>query len=857
MTRIEVHKFGGTSVGSPARMREAAALIHRAVESAGADRVVVVTSAMGGVTDQLVAAAESAAAGDREGALATLVALRQRHAAACTELADGDSGAVLQAELDAFHDELDELLRAVAWLRELTPRTRAVVLATGEKAAARLLAAALRGVGLDRACAYDADTFLDTDGDYAEATPRHGVTEASIQAALGPRLEAGEVPVVTGFCGRSPEGATTLLGRGGSDYTATILGAALGAARVTIWTDVDGVYSADPRVVPEARSIAQLNYREAGELAFYGAKVMHQRTIIPVAGPGIPIAVKSTMQPDMPGTVVDARVSPGSHPVKAISAVRGLALVSIEGKGMAGVPGVAARAFSALAQERISVTMISQSSSETSICLAVREEQARDAEQALLHVFGADLSSGDVEEIVLRRHVGIVAAVGLGMAHTPGVARGTFRAIAAQNVNVLAIAQGASELNISLAVDADAVDGVVRALHREWRLHRRDTGDEAPDGLGLVVVGCGQIGRALLELVVARRDHVRERFGLVPSVVAVCDRSGFAFAPRGLDDATLDQLVAAKRDGVSIASLEVSPDRAKVGAGSPVDMIATALEWRIRRPVLVDVTDDPAGEATWRAGIALGCDVVTANKAPLAGPFESYAALQSAVRDAGVLLRTEATVGAGLPVLDTIEMLLATGDRLEQAEGCLSGTLGFLMTRLGEGLSLSEAVAEAIELGFTEPDPVEDLSGADVERKAVILARLAGFDDGRAEFSVAREGLVPDSFRGLAREDLLDKIRAEIDGPLAERIADCATRGEVLRFVATVQPGGVDVGVRAVAADSPLGMLHGPDNMIVVKSDRYADRPLVVSGPGAGVAVTAMGVFSDILRIAAERQQSS
>lgn len=872
--RVEVHKFGGTSVGDADRMLVAARRIADAAAAAvGADSdtetgagTVVVTSAMSGVTDLLVAAAMSAGSGQRDAAVGSVEPIREKHGAALRSLPPAEDSDAVAAALDAMHRELDELLRAVAWIREITPRTRAALLSIGEKAAARLLAHALRGLGLD-AVAVDADTFLDTDASFDEAAPLHGVCERSIRGALEPLLQEGKVPVVTGFCGRGPDGATTLLGRGGSDYTATLIAGGLGADSATIWTDIDGVYTADPRVVPDARSIGHLNFREAGELAFYGAEVLHQRTIIPVAnavpdgardasGVGIPIAIRSTMRPDLPGTLVDGRFTPGSHPVKAISAVRARALISIEGKGMAGVPGVAARAFGALAEEGISVTMISQSSSETSICIGLAEDDALAAELALKRAFGADLSHGDVEEIVVRRGVGIVAAVGLGMAHTPGVARGTFRALADRGLNVLAIAQGSSELNISLAVAGEDVDETVRALHREWRLHRRDTGEETASGFDLLLLGCGQIGRALVELIGHRREHVLERFGLEPRVVALCDRSTYAFAPRGLSADTLDTIGRHKADGGNLAGLSLPQvaDPANDDAPSAGAMVERALQWRLRRPVLVDVSNEGTSDAVYLRAMELGCDVVTANKEPIAGSFERFEVLRRTARSRGVRLRCEATVGAGLPVVETIEMLIATGDRLIEAEGCLSGTLGFLMTRLGEDVPLSDAVEEASALGYTEPDAAEDLSGADVERKAVILSRLAGFDlDGSVV--AARSGVVPDAMRGLPRRELLARLRAEVDGPLRERVAACRERGAALRYVATVRRDKIEVGLREVDAGSPLGMLTGPDNMVVLRSERYADRPLVISGPGAGVEVTAMGVLSDILRIAAERRQ--
>jgi aspartokinase/homoserine dehydrogenase 1 len=841
MPRTEVHKFGGTSVGDAAGIQAAAAIVAGAVRQA---RIVVVASAMTTVTDRLVAAAAAAARGERGEGLRGLVEILALHESALAEIG-GNEAADVRSELRRLVEEAEELVRAVALLHEMTPRTRDQLLAVGEKLSARLLALALRRRGVT-ARAMDADTFLETDGSFGEASPVTGVADRTIVAALKPLLEAGCVPVVTGFCGRAPDGATTTLGRGGSDLSATIVAAALGADEVTIWTDVDGVFSADPRVVPEARVIRQLNFREAAEMSFYGAKVLHQRTMIPVAARGIPVRTRNSFNPVHEGTIVDGRFTPGSHPVKAVTAIRGQGLVSVEGKGMAGVPGVAARLFGALAARGISVTMISQSSSESSICLAVPGDAAVEAERALKREFRSDITRADIDEIVVRRDVGLVAAVGLGMAQTPGVAARVFAALARRRINVLAIAQGSSELNITLGVDHADVAEAVRALHAEFGLDRLDTGEDTARGLDVLLVGCGKIGRALVGLLSERNAHVFERFGLHARVVAVTDRSGYLFVPAGIPAGALAAAVAAKEAGRTLREV-----RGALATGDPGEMVRHALTYRLSRPVLVDVTDRDGNAAVMLEALRLGCDVVTANKKPLSGPLDEFRALLGEAAASGRLLKAEATVGAGLPIVDTLEMLLAAGDRIVSAEGCLSGTLGFLMTRLEEGAALSDAVAEAVKLGYTEPDPVADLSGADVARKAVILGRLSGL----ALFDAppALTGLVDPGLAGLDLPTLLAKLRA-YDEPIAARVREARARGRVLRYLAKVEAGRIEVGPAEVPADSAIGMLKGTDNMIVFTSERYRTRPLVVSGPGAGVEVTAMGVLGDILRIAAERR---
>lgn len=839
----QVMKFGGTSVGDAGRILASARL---AVDERFGDRLVVVGSAMAGVTNALFEAAAAAARGERDPGLDTLAQIRRRHDEALDDLiartGRAEGSAELRSELHGIVAELEDLVRGIVAVTEITPRMRDRLVGAGEKLSVRLFAHALRGLG-QAARPLDADQFLETNDRFGNATPLAGVAERGIRAQLEPLLRAGEIPIVTGFIGHAPDGATTTFSRGGSDYTATILGAALGAERVTIWTDVDGVYTANPRIVPEARPVPQLNYREAGELSYYGAKVLHQRTIIPVANHGIPVVIRNSFAPDAGGTVVDGRFSPGSHPVKAISAIRGQALVSIDGKGMAGVPGIAARVFGTLARAEISVTMISQSSSESSICLAVPEVDAVAAELALKRGLRDELACGDVEEVTARREVALIAAVGLGMAHTPGIAARTFAALARRRVNVLAIAQGSSELNISLAVDDQDCDDAVRAIHDEFELEKLDTGEDTARRIDLLLIGLGSIGQTLLRLLDERAEHMRLRFGLEPRVVAIADRHGYLFRATGLSREELTRIRAVKADRQPLPDLTPSSDPAEA-------MLRHATRFRLARPVLVDLSDGDGMEALFAQALRAGCDIVTANKKPLAGATHDFQQLRQETESRRRLLKAEATVGAGLPIMDTLEMLLATGDRLLSAEGCLSGTLGFVMTRLEEGACFSDAVREAAEAGYTEPDPVVDLSGLDVARKALILGRLSGLALDPRELTCS--GLVEAELAGRGRNDLWIALK-ELDPLFSHRRDEARTRGEVLRYVARVAPGEIAVGLQAVPLDAPLGLLRGTDNRIVFQSERYDTRPLVLSGPGAGAVVTAMGVLSDLFRIAAER----
>lgn len=832
---IVVHKFGGTSVGSGERMR---GVVERVLERPDGEQAVVVVSAMSGITDLLVRLADTDA-----DVTSLLEILQVRHRDALAVVApDADADAVM----GTLVNELDAAARALRVLASPAPVLRDRILATGEKLAARMVALAFRGAGV-AAKAVDADTFLETDEQHAEANPLPGLTALSIRTTLQPLVDEGVVPVVTGFCGRSPSGRTTTLGRGGSDFTATLVGGGLNATRVLIWTDIDGVYTSDPRAVPEARTVTQLNYREAAELAYFGAKVLHPRTLEPVVSRSIPVQILNTFRPELPGTIVDARVTPGSHPVKGLSAVRNHGLLSLEGRGIAGVPGVAARLFRALADAGVSITMISQSNAESSITLAVPREDVEEADRAIRRAFCFDMAHGTIGDIQVRPSVGLVAAVGLGMANTPGIAGRVFRALARQGVNVLAIAQGSSELNISLAVEDPDVEPALRALHDAFGLDRRDTGVEDGRGLDLVVHGFGSVARMLVRMVAERQEDLRERTGHDVRVVAVSDRGALLVDPRGLSWERIEAASQRKQAGGRLAEEEGSEPFA-----SSEEAFARVWMWRLRRPVFVDLSSDPESGTLLLQALRAGADVVTANKWPLAGEEALFNALVATAQEQGRALRYEATVGAGLPVHDTIEMLRATGDRIHSIVGCLSGTLSWVLYRLQQGDAFSDAVLEAHRRGYTETDPVLDLVGGDVERKVLIAARSAGIPLRPQEITV--EPLVDRTLLGLSSSALAERLPAW-DAQMARALAEARVRSLRPRMVGRVGAHRGSVRLEFVGPQDPLYDLQETDNRIVIQSERYASRPLTVTGPGAGVEVTAMGVLGDILRVVGARRQ--
>jgi aspartokinase/homoserine dehydrogenase 1 len=827
-----VHKFGGASLADSAAVRHAVAIIRRHRH----EPTVVVVSAMAGTTDALLGVARQAGAGESRTVASLVDGLRSRHAEVARALLPaGRARADLLAYVGDVFAELEALAEGLRLLRELTPRTTDYLVSRGERLSARLVTAALEAEGT-RARYVDALDLVHTDGAFGQAAPDFARTDRSVQRTLLPLLARGIVPVVPGFIGAAPDGEVATLGRGGSDLTAMLLARALGASRVSLWKDVPGLLTADPRVVPDARVIPQLHAREAAELAYYGARVLHPRALIPVAGRRIPVYVRPFGDPDASGTEVSERVARARFPVKALSAAGGQALLTVAGNGMLGVPGIAARTFAALQARRISVSLISQASSEHSICFSVPETLARDATESLAREFAGEIARGEIDGVDVAPGMATVAVVGLGMAGTPGVAAGVFSALAAGKINVVAIAQGSSELNISVVVEARQAADAQRRIHAAFQLSRIAGGGVIqPERMEIVLLGFGQIGRALATLV----GRVR-RPALDLRIAAVVDRSGFVFDPQGLGARRLAALAAEKKKERRLAD---APGGQAATAEEAVRHIAG---YALTRPVLVDLTADDTGAAL-DAALTHGMDLVLANKLPLAGRRGASEALWQTARARGRRILHEATVGAGLPIIDTFHKLTESGDRVERIEGLLSGTLGFVLSEVGDGTPFSKAVRRAMALGYTEPDPREDLSGMDVGRKALILARLLGYPGELSRTAV--ESLVPKWARSIPLAEFLERL-AELDAGWRRRVDTAARDGMVLRYVATVTPARVAVGLRTVPMSSPLAAIKGSDNQLVFTTSRYKANPLVITGPGAGAEVTAAGVLNDILRLA-------
>ena len=827
---VELFKFGGASLADAAAVQHAIGII---VEPRQA-RLVTVVSALAGVTDSLLSLANAALAGDQRDVDAQMAVVHKLHRDVAVAIVAGvRARQALLKEIESAFADLRTLLHGVSSLRELTPRTRDFIVARGEQLSARLVVAGLQSRGV-RAEYVDAPEMILTDGKFGGAFPDLPATDRAVRARLLPMLKRKLLPVIPGFIGASPDGAVVTLGRGGSDLSATVIGRALRAERITLWKDVPGLMTTDPRLVPTARIIPQLNVREAAELAYYGAKVLQPRALIPLARMRIPVFVRPFATPEAPGTEISMRRTLTRYPVKALSVIRGQALVTVTGNGMLGVPGISARTFAALHAAQINVAMISQASSEHSICLCVPAERATDARAALEQTFAVELSRHELEGVDVQLAMAMLAVVGLGMAGTPGIAARMFRALSDHGVNIVAIAQGSSELNISVVIAAADAETAARAVHEEFQMDKIGGGGiRQTDRMDVVILGFGLIGRELVRMLPRVRTRVR------PNIVALIDRSGYVFAPQGIPARQLAALADKKSDGRSLAHLEGGH------AATANEAIAHIAKHALVHPVVADLTATETVPAL-RIALQAGMDIVLANKRPLSAPLHEVEALQSLARKHGRRILHETTVGAGLPVMDSYAKLVETGDKVLRIEGCTSGTLGFLLTGIGRGQPFSVTLRKAMSLGYTEPDPRDDLSGMDVARKALILARLLGFKGELTDVSV--ESLVPVASRRLPLATFLARLD-QLDASWTERHAAAQKQERVLRYVLLATPRRVKVGLRAVPLSHPLAGLRGTDNQIVFTTRRYREHPLVITGPGAGPAVTAAGVLNDLLQL--------
>jgi aspartokinase/homoserine dehydrogenase 1 len=814
---MKILKFGGSSVGSPERIRSVASIV---LEAATADRVVVVVSAFQGVTDQLLRCARLAEKGDTH-YQAHFRQIAERHHSAVKALLKNPARLRVAAELDARLKELDDVLRGISLLGDCPPRALDLAASFGERLSALIIAAHLDQLG--RAECVDARQFVITDDQFTHASVQFEQTNRSTQAYFRRMQQKGRqpvIPVVTGFLGSTEDGRTTTIGRNGSDYTAAILGAALRADVIEIWTDVDGILSADPRAVPSAFVLRQMTYEEAMELSYFGAKVLHPAAIAPAVAKKIPIYIKNTFNPKAPGTCISQTAESWERVAKGITAVEDIALLTLRGIAMVGVPGTAERLFRALASHRVNVVLISQASSEHTICFAVSNSDVERARRAVGEEFRFELHNG-LTLLDERPNQTVVAIVGEGMKGTPGVSGRVFDALGRNNVNVSAIAQGASERNISFVVDSAQRIRALNVVHEAFFEERKK--------LAVILIGVGNIGSALLGQFDQQRSYLSGR-GFDIRVCCVANSKKYVLDAGGIDLSGWKQALSQSRSAMHPRRL--------------ADEIA-GLE--LTNAVLVDCTASSEIAAAYPDFVNANLHIVTPNKKANVLPWKDYAALTELMKRRRKYFLYEANVGAGLPVISTLGDLIASGDQVLKIEGIFSGTLSYLFNHYDGARPFSAVLREAHELGFSEPDPRDDLSGEDVARKLLIIARHLGL---RWDMKDIRfENLVPVSLRkGAFSPSAFDRF-ARVDAAMRRRLEDARLRGHVLRYVGVLEGNTGTAGLRGFPQTHPFAGTKGSDNIIAITTRRYSHTPLVVQGPGAGADVTAMGVFSDILKL--------
>jgi aspartokinase/homoserine dehydrogenase 1 len=807
---FRILKFGGTSVSSASGMDVIRAQVEERLRSS---RPIVVVSAFGGTTDALLGAARAAAAGETDGRLEEIAA--RQHAAVDRLLGPGARGLVTGIDVDL--GELSRLLQGIGMLGECSPKTLDWVLSFGERISTRVVVAALRQRGLE-AQRCDARGFMITDDRFGEARVDFAATA---DAARSHFETAPGVQVVTGFIGATRKGETTTLGRGASDYTASVLGAVLGAEAVEIWTDDPGVMSADPREVPGAFPLPELSYDELLELSHWGAKVMHAAAVRPLREKNIPLHIRSTMAPQDPGSLVSRDGgSSAARPVRGVASVDRAVLVQVEGAALSRA-SVLARMFSMSSGLAGSQLFVSQGSSERSVCFALRPDVAMTVIPALEDEFGLERRSGELEPFRVEEDSSIVTVVGEAMRRQPGTAGRVFGVLGNHGINIRAIAQGSSELSISFALGRDQRTSALRAIHDVFFAPR-------PRPAELFIAGVGRVGAELLGQLAA---GAAERHRLV--VAGISRRSGAVLDPSGID---------------------LGRWRESLDAGSAsLDALVEAALASGRHPrIFVDCSASPEPVAHYERLLRAGVAVVTANKVGFSSGLEVYRGFEAAAAE-GARFYHETTVGAALPVLNTLRDLVATGDEIDSVDGVLSGSVGYVFDRVMAGVPFSRAVAEAHERGYTEPDPRDDLSGLDVARKLLILARQAGLPVELEEVVV--EPVLPGEGWASLDLDAFWKRLPEVDAGFETRRMEGDAAGVRLVFLASLQGHRATVRLQTVGPEHPCWSLRGTENLVAIRSSRYREVPLVVRGPGAGPAVTAAGVMADVLRARSEASE--
>ena len=810
---MKVMKFGGTSVGSV----ESILSVKRIVEAeAGREPVIVVVSALGGITDKLIKTSRMAAAGDAayedefRGIVSRHVEMVKR------VIPEFDAQMTMQRRVGELLNELKDIFQGIYLIKDLSQKTSDTIVSYGERLSS-IIAAQLTGARW-----YDSRSFIKTEKKFSKHVLDTELTNRLVRETFG---ELPPLALVPGFIATDKDtGEVTNLGRGGSDYTAAIIAAALDADSLEIWTDVDGFMTADPRVISTAYTINELSYVEATELCNFGAKVVYPPTIYPVCHKNIPILIKNTFNPAGAGTVIKQTVSsPQGKAIKGISSINDTSLITVQGLGMVGVIGVNYRIFKALAKNGISVFLVSQASSENSTSIGVRNADADLACSVLTEEFAKEIEMGEISPMQVERDLATVAIVGENMKHTPGIAGKLFGTLGRNGINVIACAQGASETNISFVVDGKSLRKSLNVIHDSFFLSEYQV-------LNLFICGIGTVGGKLIEQIHSQRQRLMQENGLQLNVVGIADASRSMFSREGFD-------LSRFREELKEKGQESDTQRLRDGV----------IGMNIFNSVFVDCTASPDVAGIYEELLRHNISVVAANKIAASSEYENYLRLKQTARQRGVKYLFETNVGAGLPIINTINDLIHSGDKILKIEAVLSGTLNYIFNQLSADVPFSQTIRMAQQERYSEPDPRIDLSGKDVIRKLVILAREAGYRIEQGD--VERHLFVPDDFFEGSLDDFWRKVPT-LDADFEARRQKLEAEHKHWRFVARLDGGRASVGLMEVAPGHPFYGLEGSNNIILLTTERYREYPMMIQGYGAGADVTAAGVFADIMSIA-------
>lgn len=808
---MKVLKFGGTSVGSVNSMLS----VKKIVEAID-EKVIVVVSALGGITDKLINTSKMAAMGDAAYEKEMKEIVNRHIEIVYTVIPAGKGREVLLDQVNELLSELKDIFQGIYLIRDLSPKTSATIVSYGERLSSIIVATLIKDAQW-----FDSRTFIKTEKKHNKHILDSELTSQLVKETF---KELPQVALVPGFISSDKNtGEVTNLGRGGSDYTASIIAAALEADILEIWTDVDGFMTADPRVISTAYPIKELSYVEAMELCNFGAKVVYPPTIYPVCHKNIPILIKNTFNPDAPGTIIKQEADHSSKAIKGISSINDTCLITMTGLGMVGVIGVDHRLFRALAENGISVFLVSQASSENSISIGVRNGEAELACSLLNEEFAKEIEMGEISPMKVEGGLATVAIVGENMKHTPGIAGKLFGTLGRNGINVIACAQGASETNISFVVDGSSLRKTLNVIHDSFFLSEYQV-------LNLFVCGIGTVGHSLLEQIHGQQEKLKRERGLMLNVVGIANGHKAYFNRQGVDLVNFRQELEEK--GIPSCN-QVLHDE--------------VIGMNIFNSVFVDCTASPEIAGLYKDFLKHNISVVAANKIAASSEYEVYAELKHIARQRGVKFLFETNVGAGLPVINTINDLINSGDKILKIEAVLSGTLNYIFNTISADVPLSATIRKAKEEGYSEPDPRIDLSGKDVIRKLVILAREAGYRLNQED--VVKHLFIPDEFFEGSLDDFWAKI-PQLDADFEARRQKLDAEGKRWRFVAKFEDGKGTVSLQEVEHDHPFYTLEGSNNIILLTTERYNEYPMLIQGYGAGAGVTAAGVFADIMSIA-------